>query len=113
MKIVSTILFALFILLSPLQKALAELPEVLHGKRAVLVGTCVFKDGVFQVVGRNLIVPPTLGFVLVTCVMTAENDSLNPSWLVLLDDKGAISEIIKWTDPATYESVYKPLKGGI
>lgn len=84
----------------------AENPnEILSDKRLVSTGQCVFKGKDFQVFAQNVIAPKGK-FTLVPCALFAKDRSMNPTWVVIVDKEQTIREIIRWSDPATFESLY-------
>ena len=89
-----------------------EFPEVLVNKMLMASGRCLFKDELFQAFVTTIIAPKGL-FTLVPCVLFTQGRSLNPAWLALIDEKGDVEKVIKWTSPAKFETVYTASEGDI
>lgn len=84
------------------------LEEILKGKQMFGQGVCGFKDGKFQAFGGEVLVAPKSAIDrFENCLMLVQDPTLNPAWLVILNDKGKPTEVIKWTDPGQFQSVWR------
>ncbi|MBI4085454.1 MAG: hypothetical protein HY432_03055 [Candidatus Liptonbacteria bacterium] len=83
--------------------------RAIDGKKAIRVGWCLFEKGEFRIFVEGAYLAPHGSFAREFCYVIAREDdkSENPLWLLLLDDQSAPKEIIQWTDPAEYKSVWK------
>ena len=102
----------LIILLLLLVPSISFGQEVLKDKTPLAEGACVFsRDGTFQAFAQKFIAPRGL-FVIKRCVLLAKNETLNPSWLAIVDNDG-VREVIEWRDPAIFTIVYERFKHSI
>ena len=83
------------------------LEETLKGKQLFGVGVCGFKGQEFKAfAGEVLLAPKSAIDSFKSCAMFVRDRTMNPAWLVLLNDKGEPEEIIEWQDPAKFERVW-------
>ncbi len=85
----------------------AEPKEILGGKQLFGVGVCGFKGQEFKAfAGEVLVAPKNTIDRFENCALFVAGRSMNPAWIVLLNDKGEPKEIIKWEDPNVFERLW-------
>lgn len=106
------LLMALVLFALSFRTKAAEPPDILKGARQVAIGQCLFKENKFQAFVQNVMAPKGT-FTITHCILFAKDPEMNPSWLVLVDESLTIQKIIRWSNPATFETVYQSLEGSI
>ncbi len=107
-----SVLTALLFLFTTSSIQAADPKEILAGKQLFSVGVCGFKGQEFKAfAGEILLAPKSAIDRFENCALFVRDRTMDPAWIVLLNDDGQPKEIILWQDPNVFEVIYRKVKG--